>query len=111
MEEGLESNKMQEMQMLEQNLQNILLQKQAFQMELSETEAALEEITKSGDKVFKVIGQLMIEAKKDNMLKELEEKKKIVEVRLRAIEKQEGVFSEKIEGLREEFMKSMEKKK
>jgi len=39
----------QEIHLLEQTLQNLLLQKQAFQMELSETEAALEEIEKSGD--------------------------------------------------------------
>ena len=106
----MDANKIQELQMLEQNLQNILLQKQAFQMELSETESALEEIKKSGEKVFKVIGQLMIQTEKASIQKELENKKKIIEARLKSIEKQEATFSEKIDGLREEFMKAMEKK-
>ena len=44
----MENQKIQEMQMLEQNLQNLLLQKQAFQMELSETESALQAIADSG---------------------------------------------------------------
>ena len=107
----MDANKIQELQIMEQNIQNILLQKQAFQMEASETEAALEEIKKSGDKVFKVIGQLMIQADKASIQKELEEKKKIIDVRLKSLEKQEATFSEKIEELREEFMKAMEKKK
>ena len=110
MSKELDANKIQEMQMLEQNLQNLLLQKQAFQMEASETDAAIEEIKKSGDKVFKVIGQLMIQAEKDTIQKELEEKKKIIDVRLKTLEKQEVNFSEKIEELREEFMKSIDKK-
>lgn len=110
MSKEFDANKIQEMQILEQNMQNLLLQKQAFQMEFSEAEAALEEIKKSGEKVYKVIGQLMIQTKKDKIKKELEDKKKIIETRLKSIEKQEGVFSEKIEGLREEFMKSQKKK-
>jgi prefoldin beta subunit len=105
-----DASKIQEMQILEQNLQNLLLQKQAFQMELSETEAALEEIKKSGDKVYKVVGQLMIQTEKDKIKKELEEKKKIIDTRLKSIEKQEGIFSEKIESLRQEFMKFSEEK-
>ena len=54
----------QEMQILEQNLQNILMQKQAFQMEITETQSALEEIENSGDEVYKIIGSLMIKSEK-----------------------------------------------
>ena len=45
--------KIQEIQILEQNLQNLLLQKQAFQMEISETIAAKREIEMAGEDVFK----------------------------------------------------------
>ena len=64
------NNTFQEMQMVEQSLQNILYQKQAFQMELSETESALTEIEKSGDEVFKIVGQLMIKSDKIKIKKE-----------------------------------------
>ena len=43
--------KLQELQFLEQNVENILYQKQAFSMELSETEAALKEIESKGYEV------------------------------------------------------------
>lgn len=106
----LDNNKIQEMQILEQNLQNILLQKQAFQMESLETDSALEEIKKSGDEVFKVIGQLMIKSDKKKIQEELEGKKKILDMRLSTLEKQEKSLSEKLEEIREEVMKSMNKK-
>ena len=99
-----DNKKIQEMQILEQSLQNILLQKQAFQMELSETEMALTEIKNSGDDVFKIIGQLMIKTKKDSSVKELSDKKKILELRLRNLEKQEESLSTQLEKLRKEIL-------
>ena len=64
-------NKIQEIQFLEQNLQNSILQKQAFQMELSETTSALKELDGSGDEVFKIIGQLMLKSNKSKIKEEL----------------------------------------
>lgn len=95
----------QEMQMLEQNLQNLILQKQAFQMELSETRTALGEIEKSKDDVFKIIGQLMIKAEKDTVKKELLNKEKLLSLRLGSIEKQETLFSEKLESIQNKIPK------
>ena len=66
--------KLQELQVLEQNLQNVLMQKQTFQIELAETQGALEELEKSGEEVYKIIGQLMIKSEKAKMKIELEEK-------------------------------------
>jgi len=106
----MEENKIQEMQILEQNLQNLLLQKQAFQMELSETEAALKEIEKADDEVFKIIGQLMIKTNKPEVKKDLLNKQKLLDMRLKPLEKQESTLSTKIEEIREELMKSMNKK-
>ena len=78
MQEGIlkqmaDDKKIQEMQFLEQNFQNLILQKQAFQMELSETNSALKEIEKAGDEVFKIIGQLMIKTDKSSTKKEFTE--------------------------------------
>lgn len=95
--------KLQEMQMLEQNFQNFLLQKQAFEMEFSETESSLEEIKKSDDDVYKISGSIMIKAKKDEILKELEEKKKVLNLRIKSLENQENHLREKLEKLRSEL--------
>src|SRR3989339_891705 len=80
-----QDRKIREIQMLEQNFQNLLMQKQAFQMELSENKAALEEIEHSGDDVYKIIGQLMIKSDKTKVKKELESKEKILGLRIKKI--------------------------
>ena len=102
-------NKIQEMQFLEQNLQNSILQKQAFQMELSETTSALKELDNSGNEVFKIIGQLMLKTDKSKMREELSNKEKILELRIKSIEKQETSLTEQLDKLREEVMKTMKK--
>jgi len=102
-------SKIQEIQFLEQNLQNLLMQKQAFQMELSETQAALKELENSGEEVFKIVGQLMIKSDKGKMQEELAEKEKIINLRTTTIEKQENLLAEKLTSLRDEIMKSMKK--
>ena len=102
-------NKFQEMQILEQNLQNILLQKQAFQMELIETQSALKEIEKSDGEVFKIIGQLMIKTEKNKVKEELENKNKLLELRTKNLEKQETILTGKLEEIREEIINQQEK--
>ena len=96
--------KIQEIQILEQNLQNLLLQKQAFQMEISETIAAKREIEKSGDDVFKIIGQLMIKSDKSKVKEELSNKERLLDLRIKSFEKQEATFLEKIDSLKKEIL-------
>ena len=105
-QEGNENreSKMQELQLLEQSLQNTLMQKQAFQMELSETQAALGELKNSGDEVFKIIGQLMIKSEKSKITSDLENKEKILNLRISTLEKQENSLTEKFEELRKEIL-------
>lgn len=100
-----EKNPMQEMQMLEQNLQNILMQKQSFQMEFSETQSSLKEIKEAKGDVFKVIGQLMIKTDKTKMEEELTNKEKIIDLKIQTLEKQEEKLSEKLSKIRDEMLK------
>ena len=75
-------------------------------MELAETSSALIELNKSGDDVFKIIGQLMIKTEKAKIKGELENKQKILELRLKAFEKQETTMNEQLDKIREELTKS-----
>jgi len=100
-----QDNSIQEMQILEQNLQNILMQKQAFQMEFSETQASLKEIKESKGDVFKIVGQLMIKTEKDKMQEDLINKEKMIDLRIKTMEKQEATFSEELTKLRDKFLK------
>ena len=107
MKDGTNDKKIQEMSIFEQNLQNILFQKQAFELELDETTSALNEIEKSGDEVYKIIGQLMLKTEKSKIKAELFEKKKILEMRIKSFEKQETYFREKLDKIREEITSSL----
>ena len=97
-------DKLQEMQTLDQNIQNLFLQKQAIQIEFSETQSALKEIENSGDEIFKMIGQLLIKTNKSKINEELLNKKKFLEIKINSVEKQENFLTEKLEKLRGEII-------
>jgi prefoldin beta subunit len=99
------ARKIQEMQVLEQNLQNILLQKQAFNIEMNETINALEELKKTKDEVYKIVGQIMIKTNKKDMETELEKRKELIKLRIKALEKQENFLKEQLDKKREEIIK------
>ena len=105
----MDQKKLQELQMLEQNLQNILLQKQSFQMELAETESAIAELQGSGDEVFKIVGQLMIKSNKNKISEELSNKQKMLDMKLKTFEKQEDSLTKQLRELREEVLKESKK--
>lgn len=99
-------NKIMELQMLEQSMHNFAHQKQKFQIGLSEVENALGELGKSKEQYsYKVIGDIMIKTKKEDLEKDLNDRKNILELRLKNIEKQEDKIKEKAEDLQREVMK------
>ena len=101
-----------QLQLVEQNLQSLLLQKQVFQVELIETNNALEGIkkTKAGEDIFKIIGSLMIKSKKAELEKELEQKRDLLNLRLKAIESQEKDLGDKLINIRKEVLKTYKQK-
>lgn len=105
----MDEKKLQEMQVLEQRLQNSIIQKQSFQIELAETESALNELDKAGEDVFKIIGQLMIKSEKSKIKEELSDKKKILEIKIKSFEKQEEVLTSQLDKLQEEISSSIKK--
>jgi prefoldin beta subunit len=100
------NDKISRLQMYEQSLQNLLLQKQQFQGQMSEVEAALGELP-SAKTTYKIIGNIMVDTKKEDLQKSLEEKKQKAEIRIKALEKQEAQIKEKTKELQEEIMKEM----
>ena len=104
-ESGFSSEKIQELQILEQNLQNLSLQRQAFDFELSESEHALEELSNSKGEVFKIVGPIMVKSEKDILKGELEKRIKLLSLRVKAFESQEKDLSERADAIREELTK------
>jgi len=103
-------NKIAQLQMIEQNIQNVLMQKQTFQSQLIEVENALEEIEKSKGKVYKIIGPIMVSSNAEDLKNELNTKKEITELRIKSIEKQEDQLKEKASKLQSEVLKNIKEK-
>jgi prefoldin beta subunit len=68
-----------------------MMQKQQVEIEIAETDRALEEIKKTGseDMVYKSAGPLLIKSKREDVIKELEEKKEPSNTRVMVLTKQE----------------------
>ena len=99
------NKKIEELQILESHLQGILAQKQTVQMELNEIENAVRELGNSGEEVYRVISGIMLKSEKGKFIKELEEKKKILEIKIGSVEKQEKLLEKDSAALREEISK------
>jgi prefoldin beta subunit len=104
------SDIIQEMQMLEQNLNALLYQRQTNQTELNEVENALNEVEKSKEDPYKIASGIMVKVPKEDIKKELEEKKNVLSLRNQSIEKQEKLFEKRSEELRKELQKQEDKK-
>jgi len=86
---------------IQQNLQAVVIQKQQVEMELGETEKALEELGKAPDSegIYKFAGNLLVKVEKDAVVKELTEKKELGSTRKMVLAKQETRFRESLKEL------------
>ena len=100
--------KLNQLQMPEQSMQNLLMQKQQFQLQQVEIESALKELEKVNE-AYKIVGNIMVLSKKDDLKADLTSKKEIVELRIKNMEKQENQLREKASKLQNEVLKGMSK--
>lgn len=99
--------KLNQLQMLEQGMQSLLMQKQQFQIQQVELESALEELEKV-DEAYKIIGNIMVLSKKSELNEDLTSKKEVIELRIKNLEKQENQLREKASKLQNEVLKEMD---
>jgi prefoldin beta subunit len=85
----------------QQNLQAVLAQKQQVELELGETEKALEELGRASDTeaIYKFAGNLLVKVKKEDVMKELTEKKELANTRKMVLSKQESRFRDSLKDL------------
>lgn len=86
------------------------MQRQNFQMQLIEIDSALKELGLTKDKPFKVVANLMVQADKEELKKDLNSKKEIIELRIKNLEKQESKLKERAEDLQKSIMEELQKK-
>lgn len=95
-----------QLQLYEQSMQNIMAQKQQFQMQVLEIESALTEL-KNSNNAYKIIGNIMVASDNESLNADLKSKKEVVDLRLKTLEKQENQIKEKAEKLQAEVMKNI----
>ncbi|MBS3102303.1 prefoldin subunit beta [Candidatus Woesearchaeota archaeon] len=98
--------KINQLQLFEQGLQNILAQKQQFQMQLVEIESALGELEKSSE-AYKIVGNIMVASNREDLKADLKSKKEVLDLRLKTLERQENQIREKAEKLQAEVLKKI----
>lgn len=101
--------KISQLQILEQNLQGFLLQKQSLHAQLLEVDSALLELDKT-DTAYKIVGNIMVKTKKDILQKDLNEKKEIITLKMKSIERQENKIKETMQSTQKEVLDSMKMK-
>jgi prefoldin beta subunit len=79
------------LQQLQQTLQIVITEKQRLELEFSETERALKELKGLGDEdvVYKSVGSLLIKSNRRTLIKELEERKELLNTRIMVLARQE----------------------
>ena len=100
------SSNINKLQLHQQNLQTIMLQKQQLEGQLAEIDSALQEIS-SDSKTYKILGKIMILSSSEDILKELNGKKETLELRLKNFSKQEEKIKENIDSLQKEALKEL----
>ncbi|MBW2987005.1 prefoldin subunit beta [Candidatus Woesearchaeota archaeon] len=100
--------KIQQLQVLEQSVQNLNVQKQQFQMQLTEIESALEEI-KGKDSAYKIVGNVMVSKPTKEIEDDLNNKRELINVRIKSLENQENKIKEKISATQKEVMSVLKK--
>ena len=98
------------LQLIEQNLQGFLMQKQQFQTQLIEIDSALKELETTKE-AYKIIGNIMVSSNKEELKKDLQQKKETVELRIKSVEKQEKSLREKASGMQSEIVKELKPEK
>ncbi|MBD3310586.1 prefoldin subunit beta [Candidatus Woesearchaeota archaeon] len=101
--------KMSQLQLLEQNMQALVTQKQQFQSQLNEIESALEELGKSQES-YKMVGNIMVKSDKKDLEEDLKKKKEVAELRIKTIEKQEASLKEKAQKTQTEVLGNIKEK-
>ncbi|HRZ19195.1 MAG TPA: prefoldin subunit beta [Methanofastidiosum sp.] len=95
-------------QQLQSQYQIIVSQLQSLKIEMSETDAALNELSKTENPVvYKSIGSILIKSEKPDLLDDLNKKKESIDIRIKTIEKQEDRVKKKLEEMQKNLQKAL----
>ena len=100
--------KLEQAQRLQGELETIVSQRYQLEVSLKETEKSLEELGKVDDNtpIYKSIGSILVKVKsKEEIKKELDEKKELLELKMKTVTKQQELLENKLKDIQAEFAK------
>ena len=103
-------NKIAQFQQLQQQIQVVSSQKFQLEAQLRDTARAITELENSPSDItiFKNVGNLLVEARdKDKVNKELDDKKETIDIRIKALDRQEKQLVEKYQGMQQELSQAI----
>jgi prefoldin beta subunit len=103
-------NQIAQFQQLQQQLQAVLSQKFQMEAQLREVTNTLEELDKVTDEtpIYKNVGSLLIKANdKESVVKEIEDDKETLEIRVKTLNRQEKQMREKFQSMQEQLQKAL----
>lgn len=93
-----------QLQQVQQQLQLVISQKSQVEALIKETKEALEELQKTeSQEAYKVVGNVLVKMKKEDIEKDLSEKLETYEVRKNVLERQENKLRERFADLQEKL--------
>ena len=103
-------NQLAMLQQIQQQMQTIVAQKTQYEMALREAKRASEEIKDLAGEahVYLSVGTVMMEKKKEDVMKNLEEKQETLDLRIKSLEKQEKMLQGKFEQLQAQIKAAIE---
>jgi prefoldin beta subunit len=102
-------NQIAQFQQLQQQLQALINQKYQMDVQAKEMQRTIDELNKAPADVtvYKSVGSLLIKAQgKDELLKEIEENKETVDIRVKTLDRQEKSLRDRYQQLQEQISKS-----
>lgn len=101
------NKKLEEFEVLRQTYLALIYQKQKIEEELLEVENAIKELEnmKDDERVFIMIGNVLIRKDKKSVIEELKEKRDILNIRIKSLDKQEVQLRERLTNLQNEIEK------
>jgi len=106
--------KIMQFQQIQQQVQTIAQQKYQIDMQVTEIEKTLEELSKlkKGADIYKSVGTILVKNNdKDGLMKELEEKKETLGIRIKTLTNQEKTLREMHQNLQKELTEAFQKEK
>lgn len=103
-------NQIAQFQQLQQQLQSVLSQKFRMEAQLREVQMTIDELGKSADDVtiYKNVGSLLIKASdKASVLKEVEDDKETLEIRIKTLDRQEKALRDKYQVMQDQISKAL----